>query len=71
MSTLFSTNITLAFDSLRDAIIFLSPVPRPSFASTTNNTKSTSLVRDCASLFNTLPNLFNGLWIPGVSTNTI
>ena len=51
--------------------MYLSPLPNPLLASTTKIIASTSLVTELACLFKTLPSLFIGLAIPGVSTNII
>ena len=70
VSILFSTKI-VGMSLLKVLIMYLSPLPNPLLASTTNIIASTSLVTELACLFKTLPSLFIGLAIPGVSTNTI
>ena len=71
LSILFRTRITGLFISFSMSMINLSPLPKGVDMSTTNNITSVSFMEKYASLLSNLPNLFLGLWIPGVSTKTI
>ncbi len=70
-SILLITRKTGVFVSFKRSIINSSPRPKPSVALIINEIKSTSLSVFCATFIIKSPNLCFGLWIPGVSINTI